>query len=158
MYNKNLLQIGDVIKIKCGNKVNVTSIAHGCFDAEETLDADRFGDILGEYFVFKATSEGGGIGGHNLHDTYPDGWHVTCRSISDPLVKVSFYQTGCFNSMITDIAPIRTLTKKQLNDLLYFEVDSDEYIDLKVEVAKLNLKNESLLRKLSGIRDIARGF
>lgn len=40
-------------------------------------------------------------------DTYPDGWHVYCRKVDAPDVKVDFYQSGCFTAMIEDITPIR---------------------------------------------------
>lgn len=64
----------------------------------------------GKYEVTRAEWNGGGSQPAmcgRVPDTYPDGWHVYCKKVDDPNVRVDFYQSGCFTAMIEDIAPIR---------------------------------------------------
>lgn len=70
----------------------------------------------GEFIVTKTTFDGGGTG-HGPHDVYPDGHHVFCKALKDGKynengVEISFYQSGSFTCMITDIVPIRNMTMK----------------------------------------------
>lgn len=64
----------------------------------------NFEYLQGEYEVFKTETSGGGQG-HGRHDTYPNGYKVFCKHVVSG-EKVSFYQSGCFTAMITDITPI----------------------------------------------------
>lgn len=78
--------------------------------SEETYDTSQF---TGEYVVIKADMTGGGYG-HGHGDTYSDGWEVTCKKLKneewdDKGLEVSFYQSGCFTSMITDIETLRKM-------------------------------------------------
>ena len=59
--------------------------------------------LAGKYIVVNTTSDGGSTG----RDSYPNGHHVWCVS-ADGNRRLDFYQTGCFNTMITGIKPIGT--------------------------------------------------
>ena len=76
--NKDFLQEGDVIK----------------------LTEEHNAGALGKYVVYKTAFTGGGTG-HGPHDVYPNGHKVFCESIHNPNAKIEFYQSGCFNNMIT---------------------------------------------------------
>ena len=70
----------------------------------------------GEFVVIKTTFDGGGTG-HGRHDVYPDGHHVFCKALKNGEydengIEISFYQSGCFTCMITDITPIRDMKMK----------------------------------------------
>jgi hypothetical protein len=67
----------------------------------------------GEFVVVK-TEYGGGGTGMGDRDVYPNGHRVYCRRLKEGKfdengTEISFYQTGCFTAMITDIKPIRKL-------------------------------------------------
>jgi hypothetical protein len=69
--------------------------------------------LAGEYVVENAYSGGGGTG-HGDHDVYPDGWNVTARKLKngkhDPTGPVvSFYQSGSFTAMNTDVPVVRRM-------------------------------------------------
>ena len=93
-------------------------------------------------------------GDSDPHDPWPGGWKVTCRSLADPMIEVSFYQSGCFTAMITDIEPVRTLTQKKLAELIYFEVDSEEYLRLKRELAQEKAAHADTKRILRKVRKV----
>ena len=66
--------------------------------------------LSGKYIVYKTTYDGGGTG-HGSHDVYPEGHHVFCMKADDHNVRVSFYQSGSFTVVITDIKPIGKATQ-----------------------------------------------
>lgn len=70
----------------------------------------NFEYLQGKYIVISTSSKGGGTG-HGPHDVYPDGWNVVCQSECGAH-EVSFYQSGCFTAMITNILPIGKATVK----------------------------------------------
>jgi hypothetical protein len=77
---------------------------------------EQFSLNEGEFVVIKTTFDGGGTG-HGAHDVYPDGHHVFCKALKDGEydengIEVSFYQSGCFRCMITDISPVRNMKMK----------------------------------------------
>lgn len=118
----NFLQVGDVIELTKGMKVNapvesrfvyanrreskemthtVVSIGQILDDTHgNTFDTKKF---AGRYVVVHAKSEGGG---GSMHDPYPDGWHIIARKLkrdgtySEKGVTVEFYQSGCFTCEI----------------------------------------------------------
>lgn len=112
--NKNLLKKGDVIALNASHSVYAQIPSHKAFINSKSkklvssLVEQLVGDfeyLQGEYVVTK-TECGGGGHGHGQNDYYPDGYKVFCQKV-DGSEKVSFYQTGCFTAMITDIKPIR---------------------------------------------------
>lgn len=91
---KKIHPILPVTKDQITNFINTLN-----FDDEiEELDTSIY---AGEYKVIEAFFDGGS----KCFDL-PDGWHVFCQKVNDPLVQVDFYQTGCFTAMIEDIQPI----------------------------------------------------
>lgn len=76
-----LLKVGDVIEIRSGHNVCLTSVALKTFEEDLVLDATDYENVLGEYVVYKTAKEGGGTG-HGPHDVYPDGWHVFARAVT----------------------------------------------------------------------------
>ena len=109
-----LLEEGDVISLNENHKVYakvpkhfVYSNCKGDFSMAETdvtLDGN-FDYLQGDYVVTRTEMTGGGTG-HGMHDVYPNGHKVTCHKVADKDTVVSFYQTGCFTAMITDIEPV----------------------------------------------------
>jgi hypothetical protein len=108
---KELLQEGDVIEIKKGHTVQAMVPNHflytncaGDFSLSEGSvcidDVTQY--LTGNYIVVKTMLDGGSSG----RDPYPDGHHVFCVKADDRSVKIDFWQTGCFISMIEDIQPI----------------------------------------------------
>jgi hypothetical protein len=142
MSKKNYLKVGDIIELKPGHEVYAMVEARSVYanrkysrkltQTNVTLNEENFSHLLGEFVVIAAVKE---AGDSDPHDPWPGGWKVTCRSLADPMIEVSFYQSGCFTAKITDIEPVRTLTQKKLAELIYFEVDSEEYLRLKRELA-----------------------
>lgn len=70
----------------------------------------------GEFVVVKTTYDGGGTG-HGSHDVYPDGYRVYCKALKNGEydengIEISFYQSGCFTCMITNISPVRDMKMK----------------------------------------------
>jgi hypothetical protein len=68
---------------------------------------------IGEYVVTDARMEGGGTG-MGPGDVYPDGWRIIARKLNneeyDPKgLRISFYQSGCFSAMLTNIKPVRKM-------------------------------------------------
>lgn len=110
-----MLAEGDVIKLEKGMKVYtevpetfVYSNRKGSFkltqsDVEIGKGFENW--LEGEYVVIKTQMEGGGTG-HGANDIYPDGHRVYCEKVEDISIKCSFYQSGCFTAMITEINPI----------------------------------------------------
>jgi hypothetical protein len=167
MSKKNYLKVGDIIELKPGYEVYAwieerLVYANRKFSSKltehaVTIDEENFSHLLGEFVVYKANLEGGGTG-HGPNDVYPDGWKVTCRSLADPMIDVSFYQSGCFTAMITDIKPVRTLTQKKLAEVLYFEVDSEDFLKLRHKLAAKEAEVKELKRKLHKIEKIIQGY
>ena len=109
-----MLQEGDVIQIKEGHKIYAKVPEHFVYSNKQgsfkltTGDIKVGGDFAyfeGKYIVVKTNMEGGGSG-HGPNDIYPDGHRVYCVKASDESVKINFYQSGCFTSMIPNIKPI----------------------------------------------------
>ena len=109
-----LLQEGDIIELKRGEKVYADIPVHflygnrrgsfGLGHGEALIDGE-LDYLAGRYVVYKTTYDGGGEG-HGPNDTYPDGHHVYCERLSDPSVKVDFYQDGCFTCMLPNKKPV----------------------------------------------------
>lgn len=121
-YQKRLLKVGDIIKLKKGDKIYMDIPNH--FIYENSLgDWKNFSNIevvIGhlsclrnydsswllekELLVVKTKMDGGSQG----HDAFPDGLHVYCVVISDvsdnmkEWIKVDFYQSGCFSAVIEE--------------------------------------------------------
>ncbi len=77
---------------------------------ERQLKKERLELNEGEFVVTKTTVDGGG-------GDYPNGHHVFCKALKngeyDPdAIEVSFYQSGHFTCMITDISPVREMKMK----------------------------------------------
>jgi hypothetical protein len=66
---------------------------------ETKLDAAL--DFTGVEWVVVDAKMGGGGTAHGPHDVYPDGWMVTATRKDDPKVTLRFYQSGCFNGLLT---------------------------------------------------------
>lgn len=120
----NLLQEGDVIELELGHKVymkipdhfifaNTVGRFDHCSQTEVIIGETKKGwdtsALAGEYIVVSTANTGGGTG-HGPGDIYPDGHYVKCVHRNYPLLKVSFYQTGSFTAMITEIKPIGRAT------------------------------------------------
>lgn len=80
----------------------------GVFDKlahTDVLIGGELAYLAGRYIVYKTFMGGGGTG-MGPHDVFPDGHHVFCERADNPLIRVDFYQTGCFTAMIRDITPV----------------------------------------------------
>lgn len=111
------LKKGDIINIKKGHTVYANIPEHfvyvnrkGIFNMTRTnvLIEGDFDYFAGEYLVVQTILDGGGTG-HGPNDTYPNGHHVFCKRSDNNDVMIDFYQSGCFNAMITNITPIRNI-------------------------------------------------
>lgn len=111
---KNFLKEGDIIELTEEHTVYAYVPKHfvydnykGDFELTKTNVSlkGELSYLQGKYVVTKTAMTGGGTG-HGPHDVYPDGHKVTCESTDDNKRIVSFYQSGCFTAMITDIKPI----------------------------------------------------
>jgi len=132
VYNRNTNITGSVEDIKSAIKSNFNRSGFNIGDSK--IDEFLKDNIVplkdeqllvkeGEYLVID-TRFGGGSGGGNYYgggggssDDYPSGHKVYCQALKDGKydrngVRVSFYQSGCFTCMITDIKPVRTLKKE----------------------------------------------
>lgn len=105
-----MLKEGDIFEINPGDKVYTEIPQHfiyenreGVWDLDETdvIAKGQWLYLSGNYVVTKTTIDGGGTG-HGPHDIYPDGHHVWAEKISNPLVKINFYQSGSFTVMHPD--------------------------------------------------------
>lgn len=104
------LKQGDVIEIIPGHNINITNTHSIITVFEHNVE------FIGKYVVTHTTFDGGGTG-HGRHDTYPDGHHVWCQKLDDPDMKIDFYQSGSFISMIESIDVIGTARQEWiLND------------------------------------------
>jgi hypothetical protein len=71
--------------------------------------------LKGKYVVVHAASQGGGTG-HSHHDVYPNGWFIRARKLRqdgsyDPQgIEISFYQSGCFTAMNTDVPVVSQMS------------------------------------------------
>ena len=90
-----LLQKGDTFLINNTHKINFFKKFEGYRFRD--LSIDKFSDLLGEYVVTSAATEGGGEG-HGKNDPYPDGWSIKAEKLDDPNIRISFYQSGCFTT------------------------------------------------------------
>jgi len=109
-----LLQEGDVILIRKGMEVytEIPQVLVYPLDeqddpwklVQEFVKVERhLSFLVGRYIVVKTTMDGGS---NQSLDYYPDGHHVHCVKVDNANIKISFYQTGCFNGIIKDIKPI----------------------------------------------------
>lgn len=115
------LEEGDVIELKPGHTVYAaiaqryvfdnTPESNELFEADVTIGENKKGldtsYLAGKYVVTKTAFEGGGKAMWN--DEYPDGHHVYCRRMLEEGKlgeEVTFYQSGAFTAMITDIKPV----------------------------------------------------
>lgn len=119
----SLLKEGDIIEIKKDMKVYINIPKHfyytntfgdfECTSAEVVIGSVIKGwdtsNLAGRYIVTSTSMTGGGTG-MGPHDVYPDGHLVKCQMANQPLMKLSFYQTGSFTAMITDIEPVGKAT------------------------------------------------
>lgn len=74
---------------------------------------EQFSLKEGEFVVIKTTFDGGGTG-HGQNDVYPDGYHVFCKALKNGEydengIEISFYQSGSFTCMITNISSVRDM-------------------------------------------------
>ena len=130
-----MLEEGDIIELEKGHKVYADvpehflysnkrgsfSLAHGLIILNEEVDY-----LCGEYVVYKTSFDGGGTG-MGPHDIFPNGHHVYCEKLKDPLIRVDFYQSGCFTAMNEHIKPIRKATRHWVDRKNYFNnVEKDE--------------------------------
>ncbi len=112
----DLLQEGDIIEIRSGDRVYTEAPAHffymnkkGCWDlsnGEAVVGGELWGYLEGKYVV---THTAFGGGGGNDNDRFPDGHRVYCEKLVESYEsapKLNFYQTGCFTCMIPDRAPL----------------------------------------------------
>lgn len=106
MTNK-WLQPGDVFMLTQEHVVRAEVPEHflyenrkGVFDklsyGTVELKDPNFEYLRGKYIVTYAGLSGGGTG-HGPHDVYPDGWCINAQKADNPNIKISFYQSGCFN-------------------------------------------------------------
>ena len=110
MYDKRLLQSGDIIELVDGHTVYAEIPAHYAYsnrkgDFSLVRGQARIGGelayIAGLYVVTHVAKDGGGSGS-GPGDVYPDGHHVHCERTYDRR-KVDFYQTGAFSALIPEI-------------------------------------------------------
>lgn len=107
-------QVGDIIRIPIGVKLYTDIPEHFAYanrrgswvitHAEAKVEGE-LSYLAGDYMVTCAEMNGGGRGGHNPSDVYPDGWHVTAVS-QDGKIKIDFYQSGCFICKIEKVAVV----------------------------------------------------
>jgi hypothetical protein len=113
----NLLKEGDIIELKEGHKINADVLESDVFFNNNSDKLTHFhitilgkySSFAGKYLVYKTAYDGGGKG-FGLNDDYPNGHHVYCEKLDNPEIKVDFYQTGCFHSIIRDIECQRILS------------------------------------------------
>lgn len=125
---ERLLQEGDIIEIPAGMAVLTRAPKHFFFEnykgdwslTDGVVEINgEFSHLAGRYIVVRTVSDGGGTG-HGPHDIYPDGWHVTARSLDhakghlgqSPEFTIDFYQGGGFNTTTND--PIKVTGKAEL--------------------------------------------
>lgn len=106
------LKEGDIIELTLGMSVNATvpeiwlySNGKANKTTHGSIKISAKTKLAGRYVVFKTAFDGGGTG-HGPHDVFPDGHHVYCERLDDLTVKVDFYQSGCFTSMLPDLKPV----------------------------------------------------
>lgn len=116
-----MLEEGDVIEIKEGHQIYAKVPEHfvysnkkGSFSLTRSniTVGGEFAYYSGKYVVKKTCMDGGSTG----RDAYPNGHHVFCINLDDGETEIDFYQSGCFNAMITDIKPVGKATIKWVYD------------------------------------------
>lgn len=109
-----LLQEGQIFEIKEGDTVYADVPKHFLYDNKKgvwdlthaaiTVEGE-FSYMKGRYIVTKTLEDGGGEG-HGRHDVYPNGHHVFCQSLDiKEVIKLDFYQSGCFSATIENREP-----------------------------------------------------
>ena len=111
------LKEGDIVELKEGHKVYTEVPQHYLYENRKgNWKTDRgvvginngtFEYLVGKYVVIHTSHDGGGSCSDGVG--YPDGYHVYCEKIVKELdtpIKVDFYQSGHFTTMIKDIKPI----------------------------------------------------
>ena len=112
---KELIE-GDVIRLTSEHKVYAEVPKHfifanckGNFELHKSdVHLSDFEYLCGDYIVERTALEGGSTG----RDAYPNGHHVYCFMVSNPEIKIDFYQSGYFTAMIKDIEPIGRALKE----------------------------------------------
>lgn len=116
----DLVQVGDVIRIKSGMKIQGNIPKHfaysnkpGDFSLTKTVFkvSGQLSYFEGDYIVTNTTMNGGGTG-HGASDVYPDGWEVKAQKVDDEGVEITLYQSGCFIHTNTDIEVVGKSEKK----------------------------------------------
>jgi hypothetical protein len=111
---------GDIIELKEGHKVYADIEERLVFSNtpksnkkvhHEVVLNKSHSNLIGKYVVYKTAFEGGGTGMGD-HDIFPDGWHVYCEKLTNPFIKVDFYQSGCFTAVIEKIEPVGKALRK----------------------------------------------
>ena len=107
-----MLVEGDIVEIKNGHKVYADVPEHfvyanrkGVFNMTHSAVTvgGELSYLAGKYVVTKAFMDGGGSSGLEANGS---GYHVFCESISGPVRKIDFYQSGSFTAMIPELEPI----------------------------------------------------
>lgn len=108
----SLLQEGDIVELADGHEVYATVPKHFLYSNCKGVFETDYGEVriggdlhylAGQYVVYKTSTDGGG---QSFDGGYPNGHHVFCERLSDPSMKVDFYQTGSFTVMIPTLKPI----------------------------------------------------
>jgi hypothetical protein len=85
---------GDIIELKEGHKVYADIEERLVFSNtpksnkkvhHEVILSKDFSKLIGKYIVYKTSMNGGGTG-MGITDTYPNGWHVYCEKLTNPLI------------------------------------------------------------------------
>ncbi|MFE6075622.1 hypothetical protein ACFVQB_14215 [Paenibacillus sp. NPDC057886] len=112
MNSPKLLEVGDVVELKIGQKVYYKP-KEKSYTSDVKVSEQNYEELVREYVVVKTEFSGGGYG-HGMNDYYPNGHKVYCRKLNNQRwdaneIEVNFYQTGSFTAMIQDIVPIRKM-------------------------------------------------
>lgn len=151
-----LLKNGDVIEIKEGHsvyaEVKKSDVYENCKNSNELVESKVVVEgkhlwLKGEYLVKETMMKGGGAG-HGFNDIYPDGHCVVCEKMDETKTKVSFYQTGSFTAMITDIKPLRNISLEEVErnriiDMVASNQDLWDAINKRIESNKISFVKET---------------
>ena len=109
-----MLKEGDIIELKKGHTISADIPEHFVYANKRgsfkltyhtiTL-SHEFDYLIGKYIVYKIVFDGGSYDG-----SYPNGHHVFCVKDNNQLIKVDFYQSGCFTTVIEEIEPVGRAT------------------------------------------------
>jgi hypothetical protein len=135
-----MLKEFDVIEIELGHFVNATfewcAVYGGNCKQVVTRGVKINGNLshlVGRYVVYKTAMNGGGEGS-GPGDRYTDGHHVYCEKLDDPCIKIDFYQSGCFDTSLSELKPVGTAKRVWVVDSL----DANKADDLLPSVACLD--------------------